>query len=58
MMTNPLQAIPLSQDIIEAINECLTREVTDEEIFDTLKQINLIKSPGPNSMQAIFYQTS
>lgn len=46
----------MSRDVIYADNEFLTNEVTDEEIFETVKQINPLKAPDPHSMQDIFYQ--
>lgn len=52
---NPIQAIQLSIDIIEVDNDSLTMEVSDEDILEAAKQINLLKTSGPNDMQAIFY---
>lgn len=54
--TNQLQSIPLSREINEANNKLLTREVTDEEIYEVVKQIHTLKAPSPNGMQAVSYQ--
>lgn len=51
-----MQTIPLSRDITESENEFLTKQDTDDEIFKAVKQINSLKAPGPNVMQAVFYQ--
>lgn len=47
--------IPLSE-ISEDGNAFLTREVTNQEILDTLKQISPMEVPGPDGMPVIFYQ--
>lgn len=44
------------QGSIEADNDILTAEVFDEEILEGMKQINPLKAPGPDDMQAVFYQ--
>lgn len=36
----------------------ITMEVSDEEILETLKQVNPLKAPGLGGMQAIFYHKS
>lgn len=36
----------------------LTMEVIDEEIFETMKQINLLEPTNPDGMQAILYHKS
>lgn len=55
---NQSQAFPLSRDLSKTDIEMLTMEVIDEEIFETMKQINLLGPTGLNSMQAIFYHKS
>lgn len=49
-------AIPFSTDISDTDNKFLTKEVTDQEILDAIKQINPLKAPGPDGMPAVFYQ--
>lgn len=51
-------AIPLSRDITDANNDFLTKDVSGQEIMDTIKQINCLKAPGLDSMQTIFYQNN
>lgn len=55
-MINTLQAIPLSRGISAADNEYLTKEITEEEILGVVKQINPLKAPGLDELQAIFYK--
>lgn len=55
-MVNSLQAIPLSRDIIDVDNEFLTKDVTNEDILETIKHINPLKAPSPDGMKVIFYQ--
>lgn len=42
--------------VTKEMNESLNRNFTKEEVATTLKQIHLIKAPGPDVMSAIFYQ--
>lgn len=51
---NPTQAIPLSNDTVG--NEFLTKDISDQEILDAIKQINPLKAPSPEGMQVIFYK--
>lgn len=53
---NPIQEISLSRDITEAESEFLTKDVINEEILEAAKQMNPLRAPGPDGMQAIFYQ--
>lgn len=53
---NPLQAVPLSKDIMEANNDLWTKDVLDEEILEVVKQYDFPKTPNPDRMQDIFYQ--
>lgn len=55
-LINLEQAIPLSKDITESNNDRLTMDVSSKEILEAMKQINPPKAPGPNGIQAIFYQ--
>lgn len=52
---NMLQFYLLSKYINDVDNEFLTKEVTDEEIVEALKQINPLKTSGLDGIQAIFY---
>lgn len=56
LSSNPLQATALSKDITEAENEFLIKEVTDDKIFETMKQINPLNAPRPDRMQNVFFE--
>lgn len=56
--TNPSQDIPLAKQITEANNVLLTREVTDEKIYDVVKHFHPLHASGPDGLQAVFYQKS
>lgn len=53
---NPLHAIPLFKDITKAENKSLTLDVSNEKIFEAVKQISPFKAQCPDFMQVIFYQ--
>lgn len=57
MTVNPTQAISF-QIITEAYNGSVTLDVSDEKIFEAVKQINPLKTLGLDSTQAIFYHKS
>lgn len=52
-----LSALPANLNVISP-NDCefLTREVSKNEIYQTLLSFSLGKSPGPNGLNAEFYQ--
>lgn len=52
----PTQAIPFPPDISNADNDLLTREVTDDEILNAVKQISPLKALGSDGMLVLFYQ--
>lgn len=54
MSINQVQAILLSRDIIDEDNDLPTKEVF--KIFEAMKQINQLKAPGSDGIQAILYQ--
>lgn len=38
------------------MDDYLTKDVSNQEILDAIKQISPLKALGPDGMQAIFYQ--
>lgn len=42
----PMEAISLSKDVIDADNEAWTKELTDEELLEIVKQIKPLNAPG------------
>jgi hypothetical protein len=46
----------LHSPISNEINSCLCRDISEEEIADTLLQIGPIKAPGPDGMPSSFFQ--
>ncbi|KAL0438957.1 UNVERIFIED_CONTAM: hypothetical protein Slati_2378700 [Sesamum latifolium] len=46
----------MDKRVTTAVNEELLKPFTAEEIMQALKQMHLLKSPGPDGMPPIFYQ--
>lgn len=46
----PIEAFALSRDISDTYNEVLTKDVSDQEILDAVKQINPLKALSPEGM--------
>ena len=40
----------------EEVNECLMREVKEEEIRNAIFQLGTFKAPGPDGFNGFFYQ--
>lgn len=53
---NQTHAIPLSTNISNIDPGFLTKEVTDEEILNAVKQISPLEAPGSDGVLAVFYQ--
>lgn len=58
MTTNTWQAIPLSRQVTEADNVFLTMDISDEEIYELVKQFHPLKAPGSDDMQVVLFQKS
>lgn len=50
------RTVTICQAIPSLENECLIREVTEEEILQEIKLISSLKTPTPVGMPIIFYQ--
>lgn len=51
---NICQPILLSRSISTSNNEWLTRDLTEDKVWQAVKQIGSLKALGPNYMHAIF----
>lgn len=58
LIVNTLQAFALSRDVFSLDNEWLTREITDAEVLQAVKQIGPLKAAVPDGMQAIFTENA
>ncbi|KAH7850637.1 hypothetical protein Vadar_000709 [Vaccinium darrowii] len=54
-MQEAVDVIP--SKITDAMNQLLTRSVTDSEIHAALMEMEPTKAPGVDGMTALFYQT-
>lgn len=50
------EGIPMSTDLDAMDNMLLTAIISDQEILETVKQIPVLKTPGPDGIQSIIYQ--
>ncbi|XP_074266449.1 uncharacterized protein LOC141589722 [Silene latifolia] len=47
----------MTQRVTPGMNECLTKEYSEEEVTEALNQMHPLKAPGPDGMNELFFQT-